>query len=65
MHRSNDIIGAHAGGDIGLGAVDDVVITVQDRRGSQVPDIRTAAGFGDGQRADLVAGQRRPDKCVD
>ena len=64
-HRGDDVVGAHPGGDVGLGAVDDVVVAIQHRRGAQMPDVGTAAGLGDGQRADLLAGQRRPDERVD
>ena len=64
-HRGDDVVGAHPGGDVGLGAVDDVVITGPCRGGPQVPDVGAAAGFGDGQRADQLAGQRRADERVD
>ena len=64
-HRGDDVVGAHPRGDVGLGAVDDVMVTVARRRGAQVPDVGAAAGFGDGQRSDLLAGQCRPHERVD
>lgn len=41
------------------------MITVADSGGPQVADVGTAAGLGDGQRTDFVAGQCRPDERVD
>ena len=53
----DDVIGADARGDVGLGAVDDVFVAIPGRRRPQVADIGTAAGFGDGERPDQIAPQ--------
>ncbi len=47
--RGHHVVGAHTGGDVGLGAVDDVVVAVADRACGQVADVGAAAGFGDGR----------------
>ena len=54
-HRDGVEIGAHAGGDEGLLAVDDIVAGVEPRGRRQVRHIRSAARLGDRQRADLLA----------
>src|SRR5699024_357055 len=64
-HRGDHVVGAHPGGDVGLGAVDDVVVAVAYRAGAQVAHVRAAVGFGDRQRADLLAGERGCDPAVD
>ncbi len=61
----DDVVGAHAGGDVGLRAVDDVVVAVAGGLGGEVPDVGAAAGLGDRQRADLLAAQRGPHVGVD
>ncbi len=64
-HRGHHIVGPHTGCDVGLGAVDDVVVAVANRACGQVPDVRTAAGFGDRQAADQLTAQRGPHVGVD
>src|SRR5271166_2302450 len=64
-HRGDDVVGPYPRGDVGLGAVDDVVVAVTDRGGPQVADVGAAAGLGDGQCADQLTGQRRADELVD
>ena len=56
-HRDRDVVGAHARGDEGLLAVDDVVVAVAPRLGAQVGDVGAAARLGDGERRDLLARQ--------
>src|SRR5690606_29371945 len=60
-----DEVRAHAGGDVGLGAVDDVVVAVAAGRGAEVGHVGPAIWFGDGQRADLLPGERRPYPPLD
>ena len=56
-HGDREIIGAHARGDEGLLAVDDVVIAVAARLGAQIGDIGAAARLGNRQRGDFLARQ--------
>ena len=49
---------AHAAGDEGLGAVDDVRVAVAASRRADGRDVGAAVGLGDRQGADLLAGQR-------
>ena len=58
-HRRGDIVGPHARGDEGLLAVDDIVVAVAPRGGPQVGNVGAAAGLGDGERRDLLAGEHR------
>ena len=59
-HRGDHEVGAHAGGDEGLGAVDDEVVAVAHGARGRIPATsRAAAGLGDGERADQLPGQRR------
>jgi len=60
-----DVVGADAGGDVGLGAGDDVVGTIADRFGCHRRHIGTRARLGDRQRSDLVARERRTDVFSD
>ncbi|CDZ88896.1 hypothetical protein RHRU231_450063 [Rhodococcus ruber] len=64
-HSGDDEIGAAAGGDVGLGAVDDVVIAVADGGGGQVPDVGAAAGFGDREGADELTREGRGNPLAD
>jgi hypothetical protein len=58
-HGHGDPVGPHARGDEHLFAVDDPFVAVQPRRGAQAGHVGAAAGFGDGQRGDLIAAQHR------
>ena len=53
--RGGDVIGAHAGGDESLLAVDHVAIAVAPRDGPQIGDVGAAARLGDGERGNLLA----------
>jgi hypothetical protein len=64
-HRRGDEVRPHARGDEQLGAVDDVVPAVADGGGADARDVRSGAGLGDPQRADLLPGERRPREPVD
>ena len=63
--RGHHVVAAHRRGDVGLGAVDDVVVAVADRGGAQVADVGAAARFGDGQRADQFTAQGGLDELLD
>ena len=54
-HRERDEVGAHARGDEGLRAVDDVMIAVAPRGRAEIRDIGAAAGLGDRERRDFLA----------
>ena len=56
-HRDRQVIGAHARGDEGLLAADDVMAAGATRPGAQVGDIGAAAGLGDRQCGYLLAGE--------
>ena len=56
-HRGGDVIGAHARGDEGLLAVDDIEVAVAARRGAQIGDVGAAARLGDRERRYLLARQ--------
>src|SRR3954470_23908967 len=52
-----DEVGSRAGGDEGLGTVDDVVIAVPYGAGLDAGDVAAGARLGDRERADLLAGE--------
>ena len=62
---SRDEVGAYAAGDERLAAVDDVAVTVAYGGRPDARDVGAAARLGDRERADLLAGQRRPHERVD
>src|SRR3989344_562795 len=56
-HRDGVVIRAYAAGDERFTAADPVEVAFTHGAGLQVGDVGTAAGFGDGQGADFLAGQ--------
>ena len=64
-HGGRHEVRPHPAGDVGLAAVDDVVVTVADRGRAQGGDVRSAAGLGDGERSDQASCEGRPDVAVD
>lgn len=56
-HGHGDEVGAHAGGDEGLLAVQHIVLALAPRGAFERCNVGTAAGLGDRQRGDLVAGE--------
>ncbi len=60
----HDHIGAVAVRDVGLGAVDDVVIAVSDGAGLDAGDIGAGVRLGDAQAEDLLALDRRDDPLL-
>src|ERR1700730_2667821 len=53
-HGGHDDVGPTAVGDVDLGAVEDVVITIPDRPGLDPRDVGPGFGLGDAQRGDLL-----------
>ena len=64
-HGGGHEVGADAAGDEGLGAVDDVGVTVAYGGRGDPRDVGAATRLGDRERTDLLPGQRRPDERVD
>ena len=56
-HRDRQVIGAHARGDEGLFAADDVMVAIAPRPGAEIGDVGAAARLGDRERGNLLARQ--------
>ena len=61
LRHEHDHVGAVAVGDVGLGAVDHVVVAVVDRARLDAGDVRAGVGLGDAEAEDLLALDRRHD----
>jgi hypothetical protein len=62
LHRADEEVGADPVGDEGLRAVDDVAAIDPLCRRAKRGDVRPRTRLGDPERADLLAGDRRPQE---
>ncbi len=60
----HDHVGAVAVGDVGLGAVDDVLVAVAHRARLDAGDVGAGVGLGDAEAEDLLAGDRGDDPLL-